>query len=287
MFLTILTKRKNVLIPIVCRVLFVFGFLAACTKQDSEMTMEPNFNDEQVVVPIQSLSLQSESARGFTKVYQTKFLPIYHWWEMKDRTDGNFLCGQTCYMVALKTIATKNGLSYTMSKSEQDKIWRGTAKSPNPYQLYNYWKKNHSNYVACDFARGPKQSPDRQNWTTREKIKEFIEKALSEGKLVLMPVFINGHGARNWRSDATRSDPRENMASHYITRNGNIGHWIVIWRLDVYRDVNGNVTGGKAYYVDVLEPNVSDAQKTVDYSRLLDSNHRAGSTHSAMWFTNP
>ena len=77
------------------------------------------------------------------------------------------------------------------------------------------------------------------------------------------------------------------MASHYITRNGNIGHWIVIWRLDVYRDVNGNVTGGKAYYVDVLEPNVSDAQKTVDYSRLLDSNHRAGSTHSAMWFTNP
>ena len=102
-----------------------------------------------------------------------------------------------------------------------------------------------------------------------------------------MPVIINGHRADFWNNDfnvspTTASDETNN----YISKYGNVGHWIVIYRLDVEKNSEG-FSIGTAYYCDVLEQTASSSVKSVNYLRLLDANRAAGSAYSAMWFDSP
>ena len=248
--------------------------------------------DEPVALGLEQFKNENFSSQGLrssggTTVLQTRFLPIYHWWEWQDRNDRKGVCGETSYMVAIKTVATWNNIPYTMSLEQQNLIVNGTATSPNPYQLYNYWKKNDQKLATCDFARGKKLSSDGQNWTTRTKIKEFIETALKEKKLVIMPVIINGHRADFWNNDFNvSSTTASDETNNYISKYGNVGHWIVIYRLDVEKNSEG-FSIGAAYYCDVLEQTASSSVKSVNYLRLLDTNRAAGSTYSAMWFDSP
>lgn len=115
--------------------------------------------DEPVALGLEQFKNENFSSQGLissggTTVLQTRFLPIYHWWEWQDRNDRKGVCGETSYMVAIKTVATWNNIPYTMSLEQQNLIVNGTATSPNPYQLYNYWKKNDQKLATCDFARG-------------------------------------------------------------------------------------------------------------------------------------
>lgn len=280
---------KKLVYALVVMAFAVVAF-SSCDKSDLEIVTRESDSMLPILDSLQSEGLVSPlvSRQPFgVTVLQTRFLPLYHWWEWRDRNDRKGVCAETSYMVAIKAVAAWNNISYTMSLEQQNKIVNGTVDSPNPYQLYNYWQKNNKKFATCDFARGAKLSPDGQNWTTRTKIKEFIETALREKKLVILPVKINGHRAYSWNNDSTVSwTNASDESNNYISKYGNVGHWIVIYRLDVEKNSEG-FSIGTAYYCDVLESNAASSMKSVNYLRLLDANLAAGSTYSAMWFDSP
>ena len=53
-----------------------------------------------------------------------------------------------------------------------------------------------------------------------------------------MPVIINGHRADFWNNDFNvSSTTASDETNNYISKYGNVGHWIVIYRLDVEKIV--------------------------------------------------
>lgn len=75
--------------------------------------------DEPVALGLEQFKNENFSSQGLrssggTAVLQTRFLPIYHWWEWQDRNDRKGVCGETSYMVAIKTVATWNNILYTI-----------------------------------------------------------------------------------------------------------------------------------------------------------------------------
>lgn len=80
-----------------------------------------------------------------------------------------------------------------------------------------------------------------------------------------MPVIINGHRADFWNNDFNvSSTTASDETNNYISKYGNVGHWIVIYRLDVEKNSEG-FSIGTAYYCDVLEQIASSSVKSVNY----------------------
>lgn len=143
-----MSKIKKLVYPLAVMVFAVVA-LSSCDRSMNEPVALGLEQFEDGGISPQGL----RSSRG-TTILQTKFLPIYHWWEWQDRNDRKGVCGETSYMVAIKAVATWNNIPYTMSLEQQNLIVNGTANSPNPYQLYNYWKKNIKSLLLVILREG-------------------------------------------------------------------------------------------------------------------------------------
>jgi len=277
----------------------------------SVFTSCTNDDDLQGVTETSSISMDSECVyldtinpvtRSTTsvQVLQTKYSPLYFYHQYNNGQTHSY-CGQTSYMVATKTIAAYNSISYSMGYSTQNSIANNirtirsissNVDAVSPYDLWCHWYTTwtgYRTYMTCNYARssGGSITPNSSE-VTRGGIKNFIETSLSQGRLVIAPVMIFGSNRSNAGNDTSISGTNANTeaSSNYISKFGNVGHYIVIYRLDREYNSEGNSIG-TIYYLDVYQTSSSNCLHTVNYLRFLDANLAAGSTYSAMWFDDP
>lgn len=266
-------------------IIFLVGSIVACSKNNEDIPQ--SVEESRSTTALQLLERSSLTSRK--DILQSKYAQLFHYYQFANQQQ-RLACGPTAYMCATKAIAKYHGKDLILNKTLQDRIGNYTGwENTTPYNLYNYWvlnKDNFQSYITCDYARGAKNHPNKENWTTRTKIKEFIETALSEKKLIILPVKINGSNRSNWQNDHSTSGTFE--SSNYISKDGNIGHYIILYRLDRQFTQDG-FSIGTAYYLDVYESQAGNALKTVNYLRLLDANKATSNSgnYSALWLSDP
>ena len=266
----------------------VVALLSSCEKDVCEDSLQSVERQKHEVTISDGSEIRSTSA-STVDVLRTKYTSLFHYYQFANN-QRKMACGPTAYMCAANTIAAYNNKQLTVDKSLQDRIGNYTGwGNTTPYKLYNHWNSNRDNfqsYMSCEFARGRTPLPNKENWTSRTKIKEFIENALSQKKLVILPVMINGSNKSLWRNDYTTSGSSE--SNNYISKRGGVGHYIVIYGLDRQFNKDG-FSIGTVYYMDVYEEYGWNSLKTVNYLRLLDSNKAASSSgnYSALWLSDP
>lgn len=279
----------------VIAIMMVASGLSLISCHREEDSTEQKFNDNFVAIDVSNVGkINKENLvtnKSSSNVLRSKYTTLYYYYQYNDNPGANY-CGPTSYMVATKSVAAYNGISYTMNKTNQLAIASYTGASPSPYNLFNHWNQSsngYKTYMTCNYARGSNTHPNNVNETTRTNIKAFIENSLAAGKLIIMPVKIKPGNLNKSYNDGTISGSSSSEINNYISKYGNAGHYIVLYGLDRSYNADG-YSIGTAYYLDVYHPDAAGATKTVNYLRLLDANvvaSSSGSIYSAMWFGDP
>lgn len=195
---------------------------------------------------------------------QSHFLASYqHFCQLtaSPQYPGATLCGPTSYMLGAHMLATHRGYIYPAVKTQVGVIYTRlvqAGKFDNQEGMYI----NDIDWYAGQYDETFLTSAYKRT-SSRVWMKEFIEYQVKTGYPVIAAVQIYGNKRSSWAlNDSNLFD--QPGKTYYISKNGTVGHFILIIGIKINPDGSGTV-----WYKDPLAP--TSATQSASYTRVLDA----------------
>jgi len=181
--------------------------------------------------------------------------------DAKPEYPGAVLCGPTSYMLGVHMILATKGNVYPSTKAKIGAIY-GKLK------LFGKFDDDLGMYIGdlqwfCSHYDYPVVKTSYKRTTDRALMKEYIEYNLKSGYPVVVTVQIYANHGATWAlHDAELYDKLGE--SYYVSKNGSIGHYILLIGIKINADGSGIV-----WYKDPLSK--SGITQSASYTRVLDA----------------
>jgi len=204
---------------------------------------------------------------------KSEFLQNYvHFCQLdaKPEYPGGVLCGPVSYMLGTHMLAVSKGKGwlYPSSKVQAGNIYtklKAAGKFDDTQGMYLsdvvWFCRTYDNALCTAMYK---------RTTDRASMKEFLEYWLKTGCPIVVTVDIFGRNQSLWsNNDADFYD--QVGKTYYISKNGTIGHFILLVGIKINADGSGTV-----YYKDPLS--ASGTTQSASYTRMLDAMKSNGNT---------